>query len=219
MQIKKLSRNVCARLKQHHHRARITAPAMAKNDAAKPPMLKSSRRGEPEDEAAVGMEDVVEVLVGFALGEADGWTTVVSPDAVVVVRGVTIEVVTVDLLDAPEATEEVPPIAKPGLVAYTSLMLPMLTAWRVYPSPVGTTGSEMLSCWGSGFTLFAIAKALWKTVLTSSKDQVSGSPASEVHMRVTGPPEVAPAGACRVKAETRGVIMAAKRHRLNILLE
>lgn len=91
MQIKKMSRNVWARLKQHrslHHRARITAPEMAKNDAAKPPMLKPSRRGEPDDEAAVGMEDVDVVLVGLALGEVDGWTTVVSPAAVVVVRGV-----------------------------------------------------------------------------------------------------------------------------------
>ena len=66
----------------------MTAPPMAKNDAAKPPMLKPSRRGEAEDEAAVGMEDVVVVLVGFALGEADGWTTVLSPPVVVVVRGV-----------------------------------------------------------------------------------------------------------------------------------
>lgn len=57
-------------------------------------------------------------------------------------------------------------------------------------------------------------------------------------MRVTCPPEVAPEGACRVKADTRGAIMAVKRlwkkylrlqarpieyestnHRLSILLE
>jgi len=42
----------------------------------------------------------------------------------------------------------------------------------------------------SGMTLLAMAKALWKTSLTNSKENVAGSPDSEVQVRVTLPPEV-----------------------------
>lgn len=42
----------------------------------------------------------------------------------------------------------------------------------------------------SGMTLLAIAKALLKIVLISSMENVAGSPAWLVHVKVTCPPEV-----------------------------
>jgi hypothetical protein len=67
-----------------------------------------------------------------------------------------------------------------------------------------------------GFTLLAMANALWKMVLVSSKDQVIGSVAAEDQKMVIDPPEVGLAGDWRVRAETNGATTARRLSLQNI---
>jgi len=83
--------------------------------------LKSNRRDAAENDAAVGIEeDVPVVLLGFELGELDGVTIKVLIELVVVVREVALETGVVAVL-APEDEdvdeEEVAPIENEGVVA------------------------------------------------------------------------------------------------------
>lgn len=59
-----------------------------------------------------------------------------------------------------------------------------------------------------GFTLLAMANALLKAVLMSSKDQVSGSLGSLVHLMVICPPDVGASGIERISAEAKGATRA-----------
>jgi hypothetical protein len=92
------------------------------------------------------------------------------------------------------------PMEKLPLVAKIWSMLLMATASRVYPSPAGTIGRPRVILPDSGCTLLAMAKELWNTVLTSSKLQVSGSPASFDQVIVAVPPDVRPTGVLIVSA-------------------
>jgi len=109
------------------------------------------------------------------------------------------------------------PIENEGDEAKTSLMLPMLTASKVYPSPTGTGGSVRVSWPAVGFTLLAMAKALLNAVLINSNENVSGSLGADVHLMVICPAEVGFSGTWRVRAETRGAAKASRLSLLNIL--
>jgi len=66
-------------------------------------------------------------------------------------------------------------------------------------------GSARLRKPVDGLTLFAIPKELWKLVgLTSSSDQVDGSPAADVQLTFTTEPLCQPVGVWIVKAEAKG---------------
>jgi len=62
-----------------------------------------------------------------------------------------------------------------------------------------------------GFTLLAMAKVLWNTVLTSSREKVTGSLAADDQVTVKFPAEVGLIGVFRVRAEARGATAAARR--------
>jgi hypothetical protein len=78
-------------------------------------------------------------------------------------------------------------------------------------------GRVRVTCPAVGLTLLAMANALLKAVLISSKDQVSGSFGAEFHLMVIVPPEVGFSGTSRVRADTRGATKARRLSRQNIL--
>jgi len=101
-------------------------------------------------------------------------------------------------------TELTGPMEKEPLVAKTLVMLPMSTASSVYPDPAGTMGNSSVIVPVEGSTLLAMAKSLRKSTLTSSSDQVDGSPAALDQVIVATPPEVRPVGVLIVSALIKG---------------
>jgi len=61
------------------------------------------------------------------------------------------------------------------------LMFPMSTASNVYPGPTGTMGKFKVILPSEVGTLLAMAKALLNDGLSSSRENVVGSPAAVVH--------------------------------------
>lgn len=71
--------------------------------------------------------------------------------------------------------------------------------------PDGTTGSVRSIVCRVGLTLFAMANELWKmSTLTSSNENVDGSPDAVVQEMVAGPPLVRLVGVLIVNALTKG---------------
>jgi len=169
-----------------------------------------------------------EVVTRFGPTEAD-WV-IPKLEAVVVgrvTRGVVEELVPAEPLTVPvpvvtavvEAEVEVVTVApteKSGVSEYTCPILPILTAWIVYCAPGGTMGSVTVIWPEVGSTLFAIAIALLKDGLVSSRENVEGSPAVLVHFITQLPPEVGFVGASRVRPATRGTRSARRLSLLNI---
>jgi len=107
--------------------------------------------------------------------------------------------------DEPDTEEEeIGPTEKVPLVAKTSLMLPMFTASMVYPGPTGTMPSSKVIVPSEGSTLLATAKASLNAWFTSSREKVDGSPAAEVQVTVSWPPDVASVGVSNVRALMQG---------------
>lgn len=109
------------------------------------------------------------------------------------------------------------PTEKSGDVEKTLLMSPISTACKVYPSPTGIMGRVSVIESAVGLTLLAMAKALLKATLMSSRENVAGSLAADVHLIVTVPPEVGFSGTWRVRAETRGATRTRRVSLENIL--
>lgn len=100
---------------------------------------------------------------------------------------------------------------------------------RCITYPTGTTGRVRETVSAVGFTLLAMAKVLWNTVLTSSREKVAlkkidikgvklvdplrtyGSLGAEDQVTVKFPAEVGLIGVFRVRAEARGATAAARR--------
>lgn len=70
--------------------------------------------------------------------------------------------------------------------------------------PTGIWGSSRVRESVEVWMLFAMAKVLWKMVLTNSRLNTLGSEVVAVQVIVTTPPVVAPVGVLRVIADARG---------------
>jgi hypothetical protein len=188
---------------------------MAENTtAAKAPMLELILRG-----AMAALEVVAWLVVLVPVPEllvVRVLETVVPKLDVVVGEGVVTG--DVDVVPVPVVVEvvEVAPMLKVPVVAKTFPMFPISTASSVYPEPSGTTGSCSVIWPCVGCTLFAMAKALLKEVLMSSRLNVLGSPGADVHVMVIVPPEVGFLGILRVSPATRGATNARRAILLNI---